>query len=64
MGELRENGTRLGLFLTCMALGALAGPPISGAIQAARGSFDLVGVWAGKYPFNVLYLARVCASIS
>ncbi|KAI0087080.1 MFS general substrate transporter [Irpex rosettiformis] len=47
MGDLQENGTRLGLFLTCMSLGALAGPPISGAIKDKTGSFTLVGVWAG-----------------
>lgn len=48
MGELKENPTRLGLFLTCMSLGALAGPPISGAILNSSGGFTLVGVWAGK----------------
>ncbi|KAI0343554.1 MFS general substrate transporter [Trametopsis cervina] len=47
MGELKENPTRLGLFLTCMSLGALAGPPISGAILNSSGGFTLVGVWAG-----------------
>ncbi|KAI0683453.1 MFS general substrate transporter [Cytidiella melzeri] len=47
MGELQDNGLRLGFFLTCMSLGALAGPPISGAIKYATGSFELVGVWAG-----------------
>jgi len=33
--------------LTCMALGAIAGPPISGAIADATGGFKAVGYYAG-----------------
>ncbi|KAI0684837.1 MFS general substrate transporter [Cytidiella melzeri] len=61
MGELHDNGSRLGNFLTCMSLGALAGPPISGAIEGATGSFVLVGVWAGTailVSFVLFMLAR------
>ena len=47
MGELSDYGTRMGLFLTCMAFGALTGPPISGAINKSTGGFTLVGVYAG-----------------
>lgn len=47
MGPVQEYGTRLGLFLTCISFGALAGPPISGAINVSTGSFVLVGVFAG-----------------
>jgi len=31
-----------------MSFGALAGPPISGAINTATGGFTAVGVYAGK----------------
>ncbi len=33
--------------MTVMALGALAGPPISGAIRQAHSDYTLVGVYAG-----------------
>ena len=48
MGDIRELGTRMGLFLSVISIGALAGPPISGAINEATGGFVLVGVYAGK----------------
>lgn len=47
LGDTHDVGRRLGMFLSIMSFGALAGPPISGAINTATGSFTAVGVYAG-----------------
>ncbi|KAJ7284409.1 major facilitator superfamily domain-containing protein [Mycena rebaudengoi] len=47
MGNPHDFGRRLGLQMTCMALGVLGGPPISGAIEGRYRSFREVGVFAG-----------------
>ncbi|KAJ7224086.1 major facilitator superfamily domain-containing protein [Mycena pura] len=47
LGETADVGRRTGMAFTIAALGALAGPPISGAINAATGGFDAVGYYAG-----------------
>ncbi len=36
------------MFMSILAVGALCGPPISGAIETATGDFKLVGVFAGE----------------
>lgn len=48
MGAIGGVGRRVGLFLSFAALGALAGPPISGAINSATEGFKDVGWYAGK----------------
>ncbi|KAF9555808.1 MFS general substrate transporter [Agrocybe pediades] len=48
MGEMHDVGRRTGMFMSILALGALAGPPISGAINAATGGFKVVGYYAGS----------------
>ena len=47
MGAVHDVGLRIGMSLTAVAAGALGGPPISGAIADATGSFRAVGVYAG-----------------
>nr|GAT51720.1 predicted protein [Mycena chlorophos] len=47
MGEVADIGRRTGMALTIAAAGALAGPPISGAIYTATGGFKAVGFYAG-----------------
>ena len=47
MGDRQTVGVRLGMFFTILAMGALAGPPISGAINTATGGFKAVGYYAG-----------------
>jgi MCP family monocarboxylic acid transporter-like MFS transporter 10 len=47
MGEMHDAGRRTGTFLTCIALGAVAGPPISGAIAQVTDGFKSVGYYAG-----------------
>jgi MFS family permease len=46
-GTTEDVGRRMGMFMTIFALGALAGPPISGAINAVTGGFEAVGYYAG-----------------
>ena len=46
-GEIEDVGRRVGMALTILASGALAGPPISGAINSATGGFKAVGYFAG-----------------
>ncbi|KIJ59680.1 hypothetical protein HYDPIDRAFT_43826 [Hydnomerulius pinastri MD-312] len=47
MGELSDVGRRVGMFLTFSAIGALGGPPASGAIYGATQGFKAVGFYAG-----------------
>ncbi|KAF7370383.1 MFS domain-containing protein [Mycena sanguinolenta] len=47
MGDVEDIGRRTGMALTVAAAGALAGPPISGAINTATGGFVAVGYYAG-----------------
>jgi MCP family monocarboxylic acid transporter-like MFS transporter 10 len=65
LGDSRDVGRRIGMFLTILSLGALAGPPISGAIVSATGGYDAVGNYAGMFPplpsppFSILFLCPV-----
>ena len=47
MGRTEDVGVRIGMCFTVVALGAVAGPPISGAINAATGGFKFTGIYAG-----------------
>ena len=47
LGESADVGRRTGMYFTFVSLGALAGPPISGAINNATGGYGAVGVFAG-----------------
>jgi len=47
MGDTGDVGRRIGMFMSILAIGALAGPPISGAIGSATGDFKAVGYYAG-----------------
>jgi hypothetical protein len=49
MGGTHDVGRRVGTVLTVVALGALAGPPISGAINTATGGFKATGYYAGTF---------------
>ncbi|GLB34493.1 putative monocarboxylate [Lyophyllum shimeji] len=48
LGATEDLGRRVGMFMSIFALGALAGPPISGAINTASGGFEVVGYYAGS----------------
>lgn len=47
MGSMHDVGQRIGMCFTIVSIGSLAGPPISGAINAATGGFVAVGFYAG-----------------
>jgi MFS transporter, MCT family, solute carrier family 16 (monocarboxylic acid transporters), member 10 len=50
LGGTGDVGRRTGMILTIGAIGAMAGPPMSGAINKATGGFTFVGVTAGTWP--------------
>ncbi|KAI9446197.1 MFS general substrate transporter [Lactarius indigo] len=47
LGESADVGRRTGMYFTIVSLGALAGPPISGAINHSTGGYTAVGIFAG-----------------
>ncbi|KAG2150666.1 MFS general substrate transporter [Suillus bovinus] len=47
MGNMEDAGRRVGMFMSLAAFGAIAGPPISGAISTASGGFVDAGLYAG-----------------
>ena len=47
MGSMHDVGSRVGISMTIVALGAVVGPPASGAINAATGTFTFTGIYAG-----------------
>ncbi|ELU44176.1 ATP-dependent RNA helicase eIF4A [Rhizoctonia solani AG-1 IA] len=48
MGSVDDVGRRTGMLMSIVTIGALAGPPSSGAIRDATGSFEYVGYYAGE----------------
>ncbi|KAG2157000.1 major facilitator superfamily domain-containing protein [Suillus clintonianus] len=57
MGKMDDAGRRVGMFLSLIGLGGIAGPPISGAISTATGGFVAAGYFAGgSIIFGVLLL--------
>lgn len=48
-GGEEDVGRRVGMLLSVAAVGAVAGPPISGAINARTGGFEAVGFYAGEF---------------
>ncbi|KIJ16643.1 hypothetical protein PAXINDRAFT_74786 [Paxillus involutus ATCC 200175] len=48
MGGIEDVERRTGMFMTLAAFGAVAGPPISGAINSATRGFEDVGWYAGE----------------
>ncbi|KAG8947236.1 hypothetical protein FRC00_009226, partial [Tulasnella sp. 408] len=47
LGDTADIGRRTGMMFTIVSVGALIGPPISGAIYAANGGFTQAGIFAG-----------------
>lgn len=47
LGPVADIGRRTGLLMTILSLGALAGPPISGAVNDRTHGFTAVGIYAG-----------------
>ncbi|PBK72994.1 MFS general substrate transporter [Armillaria solidipes] len=64
-GEISDVGRRTGMAFSIAALGAVAGPPISGAINTATKSFEAMGYYAGSaimLAVALLYVARYVAT--
>ncbi|KAI0299682.1 MFS general substrate transporter [Multifurca ochricompacta] len=62
-GDTSDVGRRTGMFATILAFGALAGPPISGAINRSTGGYTAVGIYAGSaviVAVVLLVLSRYC----
>jgi MFS transporter, MCT family, solute carrier family 16 (monocarboxylic acid transporters), member 10 len=53
MGDASDVGRRLGTVFTVVSIGALTGPPISGAINTATGGFRATGYCAGNVVFVI-----------
>lgn len=47
MGRMEDAGRRVGMFMSLIGLGGVAGPPISGVIYTATGGFIDTGYYAG-----------------
>ncbi|KAG1890889.1 MFS general substrate transporter [Suillus subluteus] len=61
MGDMEDAGRRVGMFMSLAGFGAIAGPPISGAISTASGGFADAGFYAGgiiMFAAGLLLLAR------
>ncbi|KAJ7099515.1 major facilitator superfamily domain-containing protein [Mycena belliarum] len=56
LGEIADVGRRSGMAMTLTAIGALAGPPISGAINTASGGYSAVGYYAGSMVLAAIVL--------
>jgi MFS transporter, MCT family, solute carrier family 16 (monocarboxylic acid transporters), member 10 len=64
MGDTEDVGRRLGMFMSILSIGALAGPPISGAISTATGGFKDVGYYAGLAFSQIVILEIIPTEIS
>ncbi|KAK0467810.1 major facilitator superfamily domain-containing protein [Desarmillaria tabescens] len=61
LGDISDAGRRTGMTMSIAALGAVAGPPISGAINTATGGFEAMGYYAGTtimLAVIVMYIVR------
>ncbi|OAX32245.1 MFS general substrate transporter [Rhizopogon vinicolor AM-OR11-026] len=47
MGDIKDAGRRAGMFMSLAAFGAIAGPPISGALISPTKGFVYAGYYAG-----------------
>ncbi|KAG2157001.1 MFS general substrate transporter [Suillus clintonianus] len=48
MGQMEDAGRRVGMFMSLIAFGGIAGTPISGVISTATGGFAAAGYYAGS----------------
>ncbi|KAJ6593388.1 major facilitator superfamily domain-containing protein [Mycena capillaripes] len=59
LGDIADVGRRSGMAMSLTAVGALAGPPISGAINTASGGYSAVGYYAGSMILAAIVLILV-----
>lgn len=53
LGRREDLGRRVGMMMTLASVGALTGPPISGAIIKASGGYTATGYYAGASQRNL-----------
>ncbi|RDX51777.1 MFS general substrate transporter [Lentinus brumalis] len=63
MGKVTEVGMRTGMAFTILSFGALAGPPISGAIFDRTGKFENVGYYAGSAVMSSVVLMIIARQL-
>ena len=70
LGETGDAGRRTGMYFSVLCFGALAGPPVSGAIADVTGGYKAVGEYAGTFlklfdqpPISCMYYREHCSSI-
>ncbi|THH29835.1 hypothetical protein EUX98_g4345 [Antrodiella citrinella] len=54
MGSKHNVGTKVGMGMSIIAIGAISGPPISGAINTSSGGYKAVGYYAGTLGDHLL----------
>jgi MCP family monocarboxylic acid transporter-like MFS transporter 10 len=62
LGDAADVGRRMGMAITVFSFGALAGPPISGAVAHATGSYSAVGIYAGRFKplsFRIRFVVEI-----
>ncbi|TFK19145.1 MFS general substrate transporter [Coprinopsis marcescibilis] len=63
LGEMGDVGRRVGMVMVFTAVGALIGPPISGAIYRESGGFEAVSYYAGTAIIIATVLMLVARSM-
>jgi len=63
VGDTETIGVRIGMLFSIIALGALAGPPISGAINDATGNYRASGYYAGSTIMFAVILLVICRQL-
>ncbi|KAJ7350626.1 MFS general substrate transporter [Mycena albidolilacea] len=59
LGDIADVGRRSGMAMTLCAVGAIVGPPISGAIGTASGGYSAVGYYAGSMILAAIVLMLI-----
>ncbi|KAF8871052.1 MFS general substrate transporter [Mucidula mucida] len=62
-GDATDVGQRIGMLMSILALGGLAGPPVSGVINTRTGGFEAVGYYAGSAVLvgvGLMLVSRYC----
>ncbi|KAF8146847.1 major facilitator superfamily domain-containing protein [Mycena galopus ATCC 62051] len=64
LGDIADVGRRSGMAMTLTAIGAMAGPPISGAISTTAGGYRAVGYYAGSMIMAAIVLMLVTRQLA
>ncbi|KAF8162499.1 major facilitator superfamily domain-containing protein, partial [Mycena galopus ATCC 62051] len=64
LGDIADVGQRSGMAMTLTAIGAMAGPPISGAISTNAGGYRAVACYAGSMIMAAIVLMLVTRQLA